>query len=116
MKIHLVALSSDICEDDFTEGEGAETGCGYGNEKIGQTFTDMPEMLKYLAGHYGLSENLSDYEQLAGELQTSKPVANHADQQNGGWFDPTEEEFAKWRLGELKLYTEHYVIRYHHIA
>jgi len=120
MSVHLVSLSSDICEDHFEEGEGKSTGCGYTNEKIGQTFDTFEQMLAYLGKTYGLSANVADYggECCKGhrQLHYSKTVANHSDAQNGGWFEPTEEELARWRAGALMLYSEDYVINWHQVA
>lgn len=113
---HLVGLTSDICEDNFEEGEGASTGCGL-RLAIGKTFATFPDMLKYLAGTYGLSASKNDYnDEGNGTLETSRAVANHSNAQNGGWFEPTEEEYAQWRAGKLKLYVENFDIKWHNIA
>jgi len=120
MTVHLVCLSSDICEDDFEKGEGKSTGCGYANEKIGQSFDTFPQMLAYLEKTYGLSANEADYgvEGTTGsrQLHYSKTVADHSEEQNGGWFEPTEEELVRWRADALKLYSENYFITWHEVA
>lgn len=120
MPVHLVAISSDICEDHPDEGIGASTGCGYNAEKIGKTFETFPEMLTYLEKHYGLSSNEADYdaESTRGrrQLHYSKMVANHSDAQNGGWFEPTAEELVRWRAGALKLYSEESTITWLQVA
>lgn len=115
-KIHLVEISSDIVEDSFKEGLLTSTGCGLSGEKIGKTFEDMPAMLKYLSSYYGLSEELAAYEENGTELETAKAVANHSEAQNGGWFEPTEEEYALWKRGKLKLYSEMFIIKYLHVV
>jgi hypothetical protein len=120
MSVHLVSLSSDICEDDFEEGEGKSTGCGYQGEKVGKTFDTFPQMLAYLEKNYGLSANETDYgvdcNNGQRQLYYSKTVANHSEAQNGGWFEPTKEELARWRAGALMLYSEDYVINWHQVA
>lgn len=120
MTIHLISLTSDICEDHPENGAGASTGCGYQGEKIGETFATFPEMLVYLERNYGLSSNEADYEvdctERSRKLYYSKTVANHSEAQNGGWFEATEEELAQWRAGTLKLYSEDYVINWHEVA
>lgn len=120
MSVHLVSISSDIYEDDFEKGEGKATGCGYDAEKIGKTFDTFPQMLAYLEKTYGLSANEADYgvNCVNGErhLHYSKTVANHSEAQNGGWFEPTQEELARWRAGALMLYSEDYVINWHQVA
>lgn len=112
MKFHVIAISSDICADDPEEGEGESTGCGYNNEPIGKTFDDLPSIISHLSTTYGLSANEVDYDRTASFLRTSKSVADHSQAQNGGWFDPTPEEFEAWRLGRMKLYSENFHIRY----
>lgn len=116
MSYHLVSLSSEINEDHFESGDGASTGCGYQGEKIGKTFETFPEMLAYLASHYGLSANEADYnvdnEKGRRQLHYSKTVADHSQAQNGGWFEPTAAELEQWRAGTLQLYSEDYVINW----
>lgn len=111
-KIHLVALSSDILEDDFEEGIKDSTGCGLVNQPIGQTFDTIKKAIEHLAKFFGLSAEEGDYELDGEELRTSKMVANHCDAQNGGWFEPTPAELAAWRRGEQKLYSEDFVVRF----
>ena len=112
-KIHLVSVSSDICEDSYDEGEGSCTGCGLDNERIGRDFNNKKEMLEWLSEHYGLTPKEEDYECDEGRCETDRLVADHSNAQNGGWFEPTKEEIAKWKKGKMKLYTEHYRIRFH---
>lgn len=111
-KLHLVSISSDIIEDHFEDGLLDSTGCGLSNEKIGETFPDMGAMLRYLASHYNLSDKQVDYEVTNSEVKTEKMVADHSQAQNGGWFEPTEQEYADWREGKIKLYSEEFVIKY----
>lgn len=111
MRYHAIALSSDICEDHHEDGFGKSTGCGYGNQAIGQTFDDMPSMLQHLANTFGLSGNEADYLVEPGVLHTTRMVADHSQAQNGGWFEPTEEEIASWQAGRLMLYSEHVAVR-----
>lgn len=112
LKYHLVALSSDIVEDDFEAGEGVSTGCGYNRELIGQTFDSLKAMIAYLASCFGLSEDPSDYGVEGNRLCTSKMVADHSNAQNGGWFEPTEEEKKSWRRGNTRLYSENFSIHF----
>lgn len=37
-------------------------------------------------------------------------VADHSEEQNGGWMEPTDEEMKAWQKGNLKLYTEDFSI------
>jgi hypothetical protein len=111
-KYHVVSLSSNICEDDYEHGEGKSTGCGYQNQPVGQTFNSFNDMLAHLASYYGLPSNPVDYEHERGELRTSKTVANHSEAQNGGWFEPTTDEFQAWAAGKMKLYLENFQVRY----
>lgn len=120
MNVHLVSISSDICEDSFPDGDGKSTGCGYTDEKIGKTFDTFEDMLVYLEKTYGLSAKVADYGGYCckghRQLYYSKTVANHSDAQNGGWFEPTEEELIRWRNGALMLYSENYTINWHSVA
>jgi hypothetical protein len=72
----------------------------------------MADAVKYLSDYYGLSDAIVDYEIEGKQMTTERACANHADAQNGGWFDPTEEEIAKWQKGEIKLYSEEFTISF----
>lgn len=113
MTYHLVGLTSDIVEDHAKHGEGKSTGCGYPNEKIGEDFATFESMLKYLSVYYGLSDKAADYNREGNVLETSRTVANHSEAQNGGWMNPTDEEYAQWHAGKIKLYSDNYTIRFH---
>lgn len=115
MPIHLVRISSSICEDSYEEGEGASTGCGLSDERIGKDFKSKKEMLKWLEQNYGLSSNPDHYEfdEVRGVAETDKLVADHSNEQNGGWFEPTKEEKEQWKRGRKKLYNEHTWIHFH---
>ena len=112
MNYHLVSLSSDIVEDDFNDGEGNSTGCGYQHEPVGKSFSSLETMIAYLASIYGLPGKLVDYAIEGTQLHTSKTVANHSEAQNGGWFEATTSELAAWSKGKMKLYSENYSIRF----
>jgi hypothetical protein len=112
MKYHIVSLESEIVEDNYEEGEGESTGCGYSGEKIGKTFDSIEGMVEYLSQNYGLPKDVNDYEKQDQFLYTSKTVANHADEQNGGWFDPTEREIEMWQAGKMKLYSDNYTVKF----
>lgn len=114
MRYHLVKLRSEIYEDDYEQGMGGYTGCGYASECIGQTFDTEQDAIKHLASTYGLPDELSDYEwdHVAGTIATAKMVADHSNAQNGGWFEPTEEERERWVRGEQKLYTEEFTVSF----
>lgn len=114
MKYHLVSLKSEIYEDDYEQGMGGYTGCGYSSECIALSFETEQDAIKHLASSYGLSEELSDYEwdHVAGTIATAKMVADHSNAQNGGWFEPTEEERERWVRGEQKLYTEEFTVSF----
>lgn len=115
-KLHLVSISSDIIEDHFEQGLLESTGCGLSDEKIGVSFPDMAAMLSYLASHYNIGDKQVDYEVTSSELYTEKMVADHSQAQNGGWFEPTEQEYADWREGKIKLFSEAFVIKYLHVV
>jgi len=112
-KIHLISISSEICEDDYHKGEGKNTGAGLQNEKIGKMFQSAKEMFKWLADNYGLDADSGSYELMGNdEIQTDKSgIADHSDKQNGGWMDATDKEVELWKKGKLKLYVEHYFIK-----
>ncbi len=112
MKYHLVSVSSDICEDDYEEGEGASTGCGLGALQVGRTFDTFQQMLQYLASYFGLPNDEPGYHVEGNTLHTSKTVADHSNAQNGGWFDPTEAELKDWKEGKIKLYSENFLIKF----
>ena len=118
MKHHLIAISSDIIEDSYEEGELSATGCGLGNEPVGKTFDSFADMVKYLHDHYGMSNDEADYgidEVNAGVekvLNTSHMVADYSNHQNGGWFEPTEAEIELWKKDGMKLYSENFRVRY----
>jgi len=113
MTIHLVSISSEICEDSYEEGEGKCTGAGLSDEKIGKDFKSEKEMFEWLSDNYGLPIKKEDYECTRKDCQTDKLVADHSEAQNGGWFKPRKEEIAKWKKGKMKLYNEHYRVRFH---
>jgi hypothetical protein len=108
-KIHLLSISSEINEDSYTAGDGKSTGAGL-SEKIGKTFNSAKDMCKWLSSHYGLSDDINDYDFDDSTFQTDKQVADHSEAQNGGWMEPTTEEIAEWKKGNLVLYNEHYFI------
>lgn len=113
-KIYLESISSSICEDDYEHGEMDDTGCGiYPPMQIGKTFDNMNDMFEYLEKSWGLSDNPSHYECEKNKCYFDKLVADHSKHQNGGWFEPTEEELEKWKRGEQKLYNESSIIKYH---
>lgn len=112
MQIHVIALSSDIVEDCFDEGEGNSTGCGYQGQAIGKSFQSMEAAIGYLSSYYGYSPKSSDWEIGSNLIETSKMVANHSEAQNGGWFEPTTSEISKWKRGKMKLYSENVSVRY----
>lgn len=114
-RVHLVSVTSEISEDDYRNGEGESVGAGL-SEKVGKTFPSMEKMLEYLASHFGLSKDLNDYEEDDDSLQTDKQVADHSEEQNGGWMTPTPEEIREWKAGKTKLYTEHFRITFHKLA
>ena len=112
LNFHLVSLSSDICYDDFDLGEGPSTGCGLQGERLGLTFETLPALIKFLADIYGLPADAADYDIERDSIRCSKTVADHSDAQNGGWFDPTEEEIDRWKQGQQTLYVEHFQARF----
>jgi hypothetical protein len=114
---YLENISSDIIEESYERGELESTGCGL-KEKIGEAFATFSEMLQHLNKFYGLSDNREDYDidESNGRLQTEKQVANHSEEQNGGWMEPTPQEIEAWKEGRGKLYREHYEISFHKIA
>ena len=117
-KIYLEYVRVDIYEQDYVEGLGKHTGCGY-EETIGQSFDTMDDVKKFLVDYYDLTDHFDEAEGNEDDniLATSKgPIADHSDKQNGGWMDATEEEQKLWRKGKMKLYLEDYWIQYHYIA
>jgi len=112
MRIHLISVDSEIYEDSYEEGEMGFTGCGLYGEHIGKTFPNMDSVLSFLAKEFNLSKNKNDYDIDDRGVTTSRMCADHSNAQNGGWFDPTEEELAMWRKGKLKLYCENFHFDY----
>ena len=110
-RVYLEHITVDIFEDDYENGVGESTGCGY-SDAIGKSFASIDDANIWLANHYFLD----DFEDDDGRLYTSKMVADHTDAQNGGWMKPTDDEVKAWRKGEMKLYCEDYSIYYHVIA
>ena len=117
MKIYIESIASDIVEDNYKDGELDSTGCGL-NEKIGIEVDSIEQAIEHLSENYGLPEGLDNYDKESsnGYLFTSKLVADHSNEQNGGWHEPTTEEKKRWILGKYKLYSENYSIKYHRIA
>jgi hypothetical protein len=106
MRIHIVSIRSDIYEDSYEEGLGKSTGCGL-SVKIGKTFHTLRGAFNFLERYH----SITDLEEDRGEFHTSNMVADHSEAQNGGWFPPTEEEFADWRKGKIKLYSEEFTVK-----
>lgn len=113
--IHLVRITSDICEDSYHGGMGKCTGAGL-NERVGKTFEDKAEMLKWLHKNYDLPKDENDYEENDANrhpiLETHKMVSDKTEYQNGGWMEPTKQEYDLWKKGKMTLYTETYMIEY----
>jgi len=112
MRIHLISVDSEIYEDSYEEGEMGFPRCGLYGDPIGKTFPNMDSVFPFLAKKFGLSEDKNDYIIDDWGITTSRMCADHSNTQNGGWFDPTEEEFALWRKGKLKLYCENFHFDY----
>ena len=110
MKYHIHSISSDITEDSFEHGEGKSTGCGLPFENICVDVDGVEGVIKYLAKHYGLSDDVNDYDFDGDRIDTSRMVADHSHEQNGGWMEPTPQEIESWNAGKMKLYSENYVI------
>ena len=120
---HCTRVMTEIYEDSFEKGELNSTGCG-ANWAVGRNFPNIPTMLAYLKAHHDLYDELADYHQdkqieddkfERWTLQTTKQVADHSEAQNGGWMEPTKDEYEAWKKGELMLYVEHYIIYYHEV-
>jgi hypothetical protein len=105
MRFHIVSVHSDIYEDSYDDGLGKSTGCGL-SDQIGKTFNTLEEAFVFLEKHY----RLTDLEKDNGKFRTSLMVADHSEAQNGGWFTPTEKEFADWQEGKIKLYSEEFTV------
>lgn len=112
MNVHLIAMKSDIVEDNYENGELDSTGCGYRNEAIGRSFGTTLEAIGFLAKYFGFSPEVANWEISATSLRTSRLVANHTEAQNGGWLEPTEHELRNWRRGLTKLYEENVLVQY----
>ena len=114
---YLERVDSDITEDSYEHGELDGTGCGL-HETIGKRFGSLEDVIQYLSKIYGLSDKKDNYEidEKNGFLQIDKQVANHSEEQNGGWMEPTAQEITSWKDGRGKLYNEHYTISFHKIA
>ena len=112
--IHLVKISSTIYEDTFKEGFCENTNCGLRNEAIGKSFDSIDSALKHLHDHYKLPVVKENYDIDDGDglIKTSKMVADHSSHQNGGWFEPTDNEYEAWKKGEKMLYTENFTVEY----
>lgn len=107
----LESIDSEIYEDDFEEGEKSHTGCGLPMTPISKKFETKELMLRWIEDNYGYV-GFEEHES-PGIMATSKTVADHSNAQNGGWFDPTEEELKLWKEGKCKLYAENVTIQYH---
>jgi len=112
-KIHLVSMIVDIYEDDFENGTGKHTGCGY-SESIGETFDSMEQVGAYLKRNFNIEDFGVDEDEK--RIWSSKTVADHSDAQNGGWFEATQSELERWHKGELMLYSEDYYFNYLEVA
>lgn len=114
MKYHLVRLESAIYLDDYEEGQGDYTGCGYQGECIGKTFLTLADATEFLASTYGLPADVNAYDldDATNTLASGRMVADHSNAQNGGWFEPTQAESDAWRLGTFPLYVEDFYIHF----
>jgi len=107
----LESIDSEIMEDSYEEGEGSYTGCGLPMTPLAEKFRSKEEMLKWVEDNYGFTD--FEENESPGIMATTKTVANHSSEQNGGWMEPTEKEVELWKLGRGKLYAENVTIRYH---
>lgn len=113
MRVHLVSISSKIYEDSYYDGEGAFTGAGLSRKPIGKTFASMTDAVNWLADKWGFPIGPGeDYEVDSAHIYSSKMVADHSEEQNGGWMEPTSKEKQLWKRGEYPLYTETMYIKY----
>jgi hypothetical protein len=112
MPIHLIRLSSDIVEDSFEEGLQDSTGCGYSGEAIGKSFANEAKAIAYLADVYGYPSDVALWEIGHSTMETAKHVADHSNAQNGGWMEPTDQEFETWTKGLGKLYEEQVTVSF----
>ena len=112
---HLVSISSNIVEDSYNEGEGKDTGCGLGGERVGRDFETLAEMVEYMHDNWGTSAKVEDYntEDYPGIIYTDVQVADHGAEQNGGWMEPTKDEVRKWKRGKFPLYNQSFSLKYH---
>lgn len=112
----LESINSFIVEDDFEQGESTtgDTGCGLPHTPIAKHFMTKEAMLEWISrtyGYTGFEEVIQETPIL--EMITSKQVADHGDQQNGGWMEPTPDEIALWKERKLQLFNENVTILYH---
>jgi len=120
--IQLVKISSEICEDTYDGGMGKSTCCGLRDTDIGILFHSFDSAMKYLHDHYGLVLSADGRIAVIGDdyeidhdnniIRWSKMVADHSNEQNGGWFEPTDDEYKSWQKGETMLYTEDFAVKY----
>jgi hypothetical protein len=115
-KVVLLKFYSEIMDDSYSDGEGEHTGCGYPLTPIGKQFNSLKEAIQWFGSQFGYSRNIDDYEvEESGQrpvAYTSRQRADHSNEQNGGWMEPTEQEIESWKAGESKLYTENVYLIY----
>ena len=120
--IFLDKISSEICEDTYDGGMGKSTCCGLRDTHIGFFFHSFDSAMKYLHDHYGLVLSADGRIAVEGDdfefdcdnniIRWSRMVADHSNEQNGGWFEPTDDEYKAWQKGETMLYTEDFAVKY----
>ena len=72
-------------------------------------------MLEWVEKHYGYPAKYFEAGVDKGVMECSVTRADHSYEQNGGWFEPTKDEIAQWKKGNLKLYAENICLQYHKV-
>lgn len=106
MSKYLASFSENFYEDNFSEGEVDGT-CQWSDLGT-QIFTSIAEAVKYFK-EQAYSGKI-DSTDLDGEI-TSSTQMKAPDGEGGTWRIPTDEDIAKWKNGEINLWSVELIMR-----
>lgn len=100
-KLYIDYASVEVYEDTYEDGEGQYVNSWDISEIVGDTYDDVDALITAINKASGVfSTDKSDYYYIDGRIDTAAEV-------NVDNYEPTEDEYALWKRGELMLYAAH---------